>query len=280
MLYQGELYPEAFADFVHRRHAAKCVIQWTQPTKIFRSKDKFRDGSSFINWAVGVIAQPYDPSTNDEAWARAWKERDRIERGEQPKEVLAPRWKLAPVQEGEERRMQKRYPQKKSSSAGKSKKRTQTIPDFGPPIIENSHPSPGMVDAAVVSDASMEFDTALAGETLVGSPAPYSEDGIITVNVDDFLEKIVEDSDLAILSVAKAAVQFAAQNFMDAVDEFDSLTRRHRASVDADNSDIQCSGSFRSRETSIRGAAGERNSIGMVQALFHIQRMTKLDLRI
>jgi hypothetical protein len=76
-----------------------------------------------------------------------------------------------------------------------------------------------MIDAGVVADTSTETDTVLTGATLVGSPASYSKDNAINVNIDDFLEKIVEDSDLGTLAFAKAALQSAEQKFMDAVDE-------------------------------------------------------------
>lgn len=284
LLYQGKLYPEAFVDFVHRRDAAQCVIHWAQPTKIYRHTHKFGDGPKLINWTVGVIAYQYRPPRNDKDWARAWKERHRIEQGDLPEDVLAPRWKRASVREEEERRVQRRDPQAKCSSARRLKERQrQTFMNSGPPAIQNRHSSPLIVDAAVMSDTLMELDTILTGATLVGSPASpasYSEDRITTVNVDDFLEKIVEDSDSAALSVAMTAIQRAAQNFMDAADEFHVLMYEYCASVEVDTFDVPCSGCFRAGETSIQDAAGEQNSIGMVQALFHIQRMTDLDLRI
>src|SRR5258708_19262469 len=184
-----------------------------------------------------------------------------MDRGERPKEVLAPRWKRAYVGEKRESRVQRRSPQTKCPS--RSKEQPQTFKDSGPPEIQNRRSSPVMVDVAVMSDTSIELDPVLTG-TLVGSPAPYSEDSIITVNVDDFLEKIVEDSDLATLSVAKTSIRRAAQKFMDVMDEFDALMYGHCASAKLDNFDVP---SFHAGETSIRGAAGEQNSIGMVEAL-------------
>jgi hypothetical protein len=87
LLYQGELYPEAFVDFVHRRDAAKCVNRWAKPTKIYRAREKF-PGKGFIKWAVGVIAHSYNAPMSDEDWVRAWKERNQIERGELPMKSL------------------------------------------------------------------------------------------------------------------------------------------------------------------------------------------------
>jgi hypothetical protein len=137
-----------------------------------------------------------------------------------------------------------------------------------------------MVDGAVMSDPSMKLNTVITGTTLVGSPALYSEDRIITINVDDFLEKIVEDSDLAALSAAKAAIQHAAQNLMKAVDKFDALMYKHCASAEVDSLNLPCSSSFRTRKPSNRGAIGEQGSIGIVKALFQVQRMTRLDLMV
>jgi hypothetical protein len=278
LLYQGKLYPEAFVDFVHRRHAAKCVIRWAMPTKIYRAKDKYADGTSCINWVFGVTAHLYKPSINDRDWGRAWKERDRIERGELPKEVLAPRWKQTSVREEEEGRMEKRHCQARCASASRSKERQQRIfGDSGSTRIQDRHSFPLMVDASVVGDTSMEIDTARTGGTPVDSP---SKDIMTAVNIDDFLERIVEESDFATLSFAKAALDRAAQNFMATVDEFDILAYKHCASSKAGNLGVPYSYSFPAGETSVEGAAGGQNAIGLVQSLFHIQRMIELDLSI
>ena len=203
-----------------------------------------------------------------------------MERGELPEEVLAPRWKQAFVREEEERRMQKQYPRAKCPSAGRSKEqRQQNFRDSRPAAVQNCS-SPPMIDAGVVSHTSIEIGSVLTGATLVGSPASCSKDGMDIVNIDDFLEEIVEDSDLATLSFAKAALQRATQNFMDTVDGFDALTYECYASEKAENFDIPHSGIFRARGTSMEGAAGEQNSFGLVQALFHIQRMIEPDLRV
>jgi hypothetical protein len=259
-------------DFVRRHDADQCVIHWANPTKIYRAKEKFGNGSTFINWAFGVTAYSYNSPTNDKDWARAWKERDRIERGEQPEEVLAPRWKQASVREEEEGRM---YCQTRCPSANRSKKRHQRIfRDAGSAGIQDCHSSPLMIDADVVGNTSMEIETVLTDATLVGSPSK----GIRTaVNIDDFLGKIVEDSDLAALSVAKAALQRAAQNFMDTVD---ALAYEHCASAKAESPDVPYSGSFHAGEAPIECPDGAQNSIGLVQSLFRIQRMIEPDLRV
>jgi len=273
LLYQGKYYPEAFVDFVRRRDAARCVHFWAKPTKIYRAK--FGDDSRFINWAFGVTAHSYKPPINDKDWAKAWKERNRIERGELPEEVLAPRWKQISVREEEERRMQKRYHQAKRPSASRAKeRRPQIFIDSASAGIQDRHSSPLMIEAGVVGDTSMEIDTVLTGATLVGSPSKAVFD------VGDFVEKIVEDSDLAALSAARAALQRAAQIFMDTADEFNTLAYGHCASAKAENPDVPYSGSFYAGETSIEGAAGVQDPIGLVQSLFRIQQMIGFDLRI
>ena len=276
LLYQGNHYPEAFVDFVHRRHAAKCAIQWAQPTKIYRAKDRFGDGSSVINWVFGVTSYSYKPPMNDKDWARAWKERDRIERGKLPKEVLAPRWKQASVREQEERR--KRHYQARCPSVGRSKERQQrTFGDSGSTGIQDRHSFSLIINAGVVGGTSMEIDTVPNDATSIAS---QSKDIMTAVNVDDFLEKIVEGSDLAALSFAKAALDRAAQNFMHTVDKFDALAHKYCSLPKAENVVVPYSGSFRVGETSIEGAAEGQNAIGLVQSLFHIQQMMERDLMI
>lgn len=265
-------------DFVHRRHAAKCVLHWAKPTKIYRAKDRFKDGTSFINWVLGVTAHSYEPTRNAKDWARAWKERDRIERGELPKEVLAPRWKEVSVREEEERRMEKQHCQARYPSASRSKGRQKRIfGDSGSTGIQDRHSFPLIIDASVVGGTPMEIDTVLTGRTPVGSP---SKDIMTAAHIDEYLEKIVEESDLATLSFAKAALDRAAQNFMEAVDEFDVLVYKYCTSSGAENLGVPYSGSFRAGKTSIEGAVGGQNAIGLVQSLFCVQRMIELGLRI
>lgn len=277
LLYQGELYPEAFVDFVHRRHAAQCTIDWAKPTKIYRAKASCGDGSSFINWIFGVTAHSYKPPMNDGDWARAWKEKYRIERGEQPQRVLAPRRKRPSVREGKGRRIQEQHCQAKRPSASRSKGRQQPVfRDSSSTGIQELRSSPLVIDAGVMGDTSMDIDTVLTGATPDVSP---SKDIMTAINIDDFLEKIVEASDMTILSFAKAALEHAAQNFMDTVDEFDALAYEICAPVKADNTGARYSGSCCVGETSIEGAAGDQNAIGLVQSLFQIQQMIELDLR-
>ena len=210
---------------------------------------------------------------NDKDWARAWKERDRIERGELPKEVLAPRWKQASVREEEERR--KRHCQARCPSAGRSKEQQQrTFGDSGSTGIQDCHSFPFIIDAGVVCGTSMAVPN---GATPVASP---SKDIMTAINIDDFLEEIVERSDLATLSFAKAALDRAAQNFMHTVDKFDALAYKYCAPPKAENVVVPYSGSFRSGETSIEGAAEGQNAIGLVASLFHIQQMMELGLKI
>jgi hypothetical protein len=270
-------------NFVRRRDAAECVICWAKPTKIYRAKERFVDGLSSINWSVGVTAQSYKPSMDDKDWAKAWEERNRIERGETPKEVLAPRWMQASVRREECRQMQKQHPHDFSSkypSTGRSERQPKKNRDSGSAGIQNCQSDPLIADTGIVGGTSMETDTVFTAATLVDSPASCSRDGITTIDVDDFLEKIVEDSDLAALSLAKAALHRAAQNLMDTVDEIDALIYEPHASAEAGESGIPYSGSSRTRKTSIEGATGEQDSIGPVQALFCIQRMVELGLRI
>ena len=131
-----------------------------------------------------------------------------------------------------------------------------------------------MIDAGVMGDPS---NTVLTGTTPVGSPSNY----IMTeINIDDFLEKIVEGSDMTILSFAKAGLEHAARNFMDTVDEFDAFAYEHYAPAKAEHPGVPYSGSFCPGETSIEATAGDQNAIGLVQSLFRIQQMVELGLRI
>ena len=133
------------------------------------------------------------------------------------------------------------------------------------------------MDAGVMRDPSMETDTVLTGTTPVGSPSNY----IMTeVNIDDFLEKIVEGSDITILSFAKAGLEHAARNFMDAVDEFDALAYKHCPPAKAEYRGALYSVSFCAGEASIEGAAGDQNAIGLVKSLFQIQQMIEPGLKI
>ena len=213
---------------------------------------------------------------NDGDWARAWKEKHRIDRGEQPQQVLAPRRKRAPVREGKGRRMQQQHCQARCPSASRSKGRQQpTLRDSGSTGIKELQSSPRMIDAGVMGDTSMDIDTVLTSATPNVSP---SKDIMTAINVDDFLEKIVQASDMTILSFAKAALEHAAQNFMDIVDEFDALADQHCAPAKADNTGVRYSGCCCVGETSIEGAAGDQSAIGLVQSLFQIQQMIELDL--
>ena len=279
LLFQGEVYPEAFVEFVHRRHAAQCTIHWAKPMKIYRAKDRLEDGTRFINWSFGVTGHSYKPLINDKDWARAWKERDRIERGELPREVLVPRCEQASVREGEERRIRKKRCQARCPSASKSHERQQqSFRDYGSTGVQDRHSSPLITDAGVVGDTSVEIDTVLStGTTPVDSPSKYT---MTEINIDEFLEKIVEGSDMKILSFAKAALEHAAQNFMDTVEEFDALAYKHCVPAKAEHPGVLHSGSFCAGETSIEGAAGNQNAIGLVQGLFQIQQMIELGLRI
>ncbi len=263
---------------MHRRHAAQCTIHWAKPTKIHRAKNRCVDGSNLINWIFGVTAHSYKPPLNDEDWARAWKERDRIERGEQPQQVLAPRRKRASVREEKGRRMQEQHCQASCPSASRSKKRQQpNSRDSGSTGIPELLSSPLMIDAGVMGDTSIDVDTVLTGATPDVSP---SKDMMTAINIDEFLEKIVEASDMTILSFAKATLEHAVQNFMDTVDEFDALAYKHCAPAKAGSTSVRCSGSCCVGETSIDSAAGDQNAIGLVQSLFQIQQMIELDLRI